>query len=114
MTEIDAVVTWVDGDSPEHRRKRERYMTRAGTPLHENGINPHRWASNDELGYCLRSISNNAKWIRHVWIVTDAQSPELSGLPADFQKKIKHVLSLDSPNQLPPFSGDSMRLKPLQ
>jgi Stealth protein CR2, conserved region 2/Stealth protein CR1, conserved region 1 len=91
MTQIDAVITWVDGDEPRHRHKREGYMARAETPLHENGINPHRWTSNDELGFCLRSIANNAKWIRHVWIVTDAQSPDLSGLPADFRKKIKLV-----------------------
>jgi Stealth protein CR2, conserved region 2/Stealth protein CR1, conserved region 1 len=91
MTEIDAVITWVDGGSSEHRRKRERYMARAEAPLHENGINPHRWASNDELGYCLRSIDNNAKWIRYVWIVTDAQSPDVSGLSADFRAKIKVV-----------------------
>jgi Stealth protein CR2, conserved region 2/Stealth protein CR1, conserved region 1 len=91
VTEIDAVITWVDGDLPKHRQKRKRYMAQAETVLHENGVNPHRWASNDELGYCLRSIANNAKWIRYVWVVTDAQSPDVSGLPADFRAKIKIV-----------------------
>ena len=77
---IDAVITWVDGADPAHRRKRERHMTPGRVPLHANGINPHRWACADELGYCLRSIANNAPWINRIWIVTDAQSPDLSGV----------------------------------
>mgnify|MGYP000178497100 CR=1 FL=1 len=88
---IDAVITWVDGADPAHRRKRERHMAPGGTPLHANGINPHRWACADELGYCLRSIANNAPWINRIWIVTDAQAPDLSGVPAALRRKISIV-----------------------
>lgn len=87
MTRIDAVITWVDGAQPAHRRKRETWLARAAS-TNTNGTNPHRWACSDELHYCLRSIANNAPWMARIWIVTDAQTPELAGLPHDLRAKI--------------------------
>lgn len=83
---IDAVITWVDGDDPYHLAKRLHYQPQA--PRNANAINPHRWACNDELGYCLRSIANHAPWIERIWIITDAQTPDLSRLPADLVERI--------------------------
>jgi hypothetical protein len=91
MASIDAVITWVNGADPAHRRKREHYMARAQAPANENGTNPHRWACSDELDYCLRSIANNAPWIRRIWIVTDAQTPDLSSLDAVLRARISIV-----------------------
>ncbi len=87
---IDAVITWVDGADPAHARKRAHYLDGAAA-LHANGTNPHRWACNDELSYCLRSIANNAPWIGRIWIVTDAQAPDLSRLPAALTDRITLV-----------------------
>jgi hypothetical protein len=78
---IDAVVTWVNGADAAHRQKREAWLSRSDVPQNSNGTNPHRWACSDELSYCLRSIGNHAPWIARIWIVTDAQTPDLSGLP---------------------------------
>lgn len=86
---IDAVVTWVDGDDPDHIARRQRCQP-AASP-NANATNPHRWACNDELRYCLRSIANHAPWIGRIWIVTDAQVPDLSGLPADLVAKVRIV-----------------------
>lgn len=86
---IDAVITWVDGDDPAHRAKRQRHQPHA--PRNANATNPHRWACNDELGYCLRSIANHAPWIGRIWIITDAQVPDLAGLPADLLARISIV-----------------------
>ncbi|WP_372918926.1 Stealth CR1 domain-containing protein [Sandarakinorhabdus sp.] len=86
---IDAVITWVNGDDPAHITKRLAHQPQA--PRNANAINPHRWACNDELGYCLRSIANHAPWIGRIWIITDAQSPDLSGLPADLLARITIV-----------------------
>lgn len=86
---IDAVITWVDGDDPLHMAKRRRFQPQA--LRNANGINPHRWACNDELGYCLRSIANHAPWIGRIWIITDAQTPDLSHLPADLIERIAIV-----------------------
>jgi Stealth protein CR2, conserved region 2/Stealth protein CR1, conserved region 1 len=93
MTDIDAVVTWVNGADPAHQLKRDRYMALSGGAdvLHENAVNPHRWACGDELQYCLRSMGNNAPWLRRIWIVTDAQVPQLSSLPPELRSKIAVV-----------------------
>jgi hypothetical protein len=88
---IDAVITWVDGSDPVHRRKRERYLGIATDDLHENGVNPHRWACSDELSYCLRSLENHAPWLRAIFIVTDAQMPDLSALSLPLRAKIEII-----------------------
>ncbi len=90
MTRIDAVVTWVDGAEPAHRVKRETWLSKTAA-AGENARNPHRWACSDELRYCLASIGNNAPWIGRIWIVTDAQMPDLSGLPASLRSRIAIV-----------------------
>ncbi len=86
---IDAVITWVDGLDPLHAANRLHFQPLA--PRNINAINPHRWACNDELGYCLRSIANHAPWIGRVWIITDAQTPDLSRLPAELVERITIV-----------------------
>nr|WP_310523692.1 Stealth CR1 domain-containing protein [Polymorphobacter sp.] len=108
MTRIDAVITWVDGAAPEHRRKREAWMAVAA-PANENGINPHRWACSDELGYCLQSIANHAPWLGRIWIVTDAQTPDLSQVPAGLRARISivdhRVLFAGHEDVLPTFNS---------
>jgi Stealth protein CR2, conserved region 2/Stealth protein CR1, conserved region 1 len=91
MFDIDAVITWVDGSDPVHAAKRDHYLLQAPAPLHDNAINPHRWLCSDELNFCLRSIANNAPWVRRIWIVTDNQTPDLSALPPEFAAKI-HIV----------------------
>jgi hypothetical protein len=88
---IDAVVTWVNGADAAHRQKREAWLSRSDVPQNSNGTNPHRWACSDELSYCLRSIGNHAPWIARIWIVTDAQTPDLSGLPEALRARIRIV-----------------------
>jgi Stealth protein CR2, conserved region 2/Stealth protein CR1, conserved region 1 len=89
--QIDAVITWVDGEDPTHKARRLRYLLPAEDSLHENGINPHRWACGDELSYCLRSIENHAPWIGTIHIVTDAQTPDLSHLSTSLRAKIRII-----------------------
>ena len=91
MHEADIIITWVDGSDPALKAKRDHYMQGAQTPLHDNGINPHRWLCSDELNYCLRSIANNAPWVRRVWIVTDGQIPIMANLSASFTAKINII-----------------------
>lgn len=86
---IDAVITWVDGLDPLHLAKRGHYQPQA--KRNANAINPHRWACNNELSYCLRSIANHAPWIGRIWIITDAQTPDLLQLPDELVARITIV-----------------------
>ncbi|MQS04877.1 sugar phosphotransferase, partial [Streptomyces sp. OF1] len=70
---VDAVYTWVNGADPAWLRKRAEY---AGEAYHEEAANAARYLSRDELRYSLRSLHQYAPWIRHVYLVTDDQTPE--------------------------------------
>ena len=72
-------------------RKRNLYMEQAEAPLHENATNPHRWACNDEILYCLQSIENHAPWVGQIWIVVDEETPDLQALSAKLRAKVKFV-----------------------
>ncbi|MCC5842584.1 MAG: Stealth CR1 domain-containing protein [Opitutales bacterium] len=77
---IDAVVTWVDGNDPAHRAKREAALTASGKSPTRRGLipagkDPTRFTDNGEIRWCLHSIRKFAPWIRHIHLVTDAQVP---------------------------------------
>jgi hypothetical protein len=112
MFDVDAVITWVDGSDPAHKHKRDHYLTQAQTPLHDNGINPHRWVCSDELNFCVRSIANHAPWVQRIWIVTDSQIPVLTSLPPEFAAKISivdhHEIFAGCENVLPTFNSLSI------
>ncbi len=91
MTDVDAVVTWVDGADKTHAAKRQSFMEQSQSELHENAINPHRWVDSNELYFCLRSIQINAPWIRRIWLVTDDQTPDISVFPQSFRDKVQIV-----------------------
>lgn len=92
---IDAVITWVNGNSEQHRRSRQKYMTETRRPLHENAINPHRWVCNSEILYCLQSIENYAPWVRKIWIVVDEETPNLPRFSDNLRAKIRFVFHRD-------------------
>lgn len=72
------MITWVDGDDPAHRKKRQQVL--AGEPVNNRdevstGRNPTRFVNNNELACCIDSIRAFAPWIRHIYVVTDQQVP---------------------------------------
>lgn len=72
---VDAVITWVDGDDPEHQRKRKQFMPASPTGLGREAIDPTRFRSEGEIFFCLHLLRRNAPWIRNVYLVTDNQRP---------------------------------------
>ncbi len=107
--QIDAVITWVDGSDEAHSAKRRRYMAQHQTVLHKNAINPHRWVCSGEILYCLKSIENNAPWIRIIWIVVDDVTPDLSSLSPKLRSKISftyhHEIFPNFEDVLPTFNS---------
>jgi hypothetical protein len=87
-SDIDAVITWVNGSSHQHTASRKKFMAQSASALHENATNPHRWICNDEILFCLQSIHNFAPWTRRIWIVVDDETPDIKSLPIDLQQKI--------------------------
>lgn len=74
---IDAVVLWVDGSDKKLAEKRERYLAFENKTSSHPGSLPLRFASSDEISYCIRSILRFAPFIRNIYLVTDEQDPDL-------------------------------------
>ncbi|MCI5990409.1 MAG: Stealth CR1 domain-containing protein [Candidatus Cryptobacteroides sp.] len=73
---IDAVITWVDGNDPEHRRKRLEYE-KGGELSHDDVAGDIRYVSIGEINFCVASILRYAPFVRTIYIVTDNQDPHL-------------------------------------
>lgn len=71
---IDAVITWVDGNDPEHRRKRLSYE-KGGESRLDDVAGDIRYVSIGEIRYCVASILRFAPFVRKIFIVTDGQDP---------------------------------------
>ncbi|MES3630586.1 MAG: stealth family protein [Longimonas sp.] len=92
---IDAVVTWVDGNDPDHRLKRRRasgYQEEADQQgMLRTGSSETRFQDNGELYYCLKSIRAFAPWIRRVYLVTDNQRPDFLDAHDELPEDIRVV-----------------------
>ncbi len=76
---IDAVITWVDGNDPEHQKKRQEVLQRSGKSSESKlptGRLKTRFIDNGELRFCIASIRKFAPWIRNIYLVTDNQTPD--------------------------------------
>ena len=113
---IDAVVTWVDGDDPVWRAKKNAWLT--GTPLssYDDIAGDTRYASVGEVKYCVASLLRFAPFLRRIYIVTPAQDPMLENfLEANFPSRTTSVevvdqdmLFGDCPECLPVFNSLSV------
>ena len=70
--DIDAVITWVDGEDPRHVAKRTHHC---GDGYHPVSTSATRFAHRGELSYCVLSILRFCPFIRFIHIVTDGQDP---------------------------------------
>ncbi|MHC1731221.1 MAG: Stealth CR1 domain-containing protein [Bacteroidales bacterium] len=74
---IDAVILWVDGSDARLSEKRARYLAGEQLTTAHPGAIPARFASSNEIRYCVLSILTFAPFIRNIFIVTDEQDPGL-------------------------------------
>ena len=72
---VDIVYTWVDDADPAWRGRMTRAKRSLGREVTENAVADERFRNFDELRYSLRSLAQFAPWVRHVWLVTDDQTP---------------------------------------
>lgn len=73
---VDVVFTWVNGDDPDWRARRDRALrSMPASALHPTSTDETRFVEAEELRYSLRSVHRYAGWIRRIHIVTDSQAP---------------------------------------
>lgn len=73
---IDAVITWVDGDDPKHKEKREKYGSKDIFNKQDIG-GATRFANLGEIYWCVVSLNRFAPWLNKIYIVTDGQDPKI-------------------------------------
>lgn len=89
--DIDVVYTWVDGDDPAWIARRGIALGAIDeSQLIEPADRDARYRQRDELRYSLRSLRMYAPWVRHVWIVTDDQTPNWLDLDSDWVTLVSH------------------------
>ncbi len=74
--EIDAVITWVDGNDPILKQKRLKYGD-ANIFAAEDVAGSTRFNSLGEIFYCVASLNRFASWLHKIYVVTDGQDPGL-------------------------------------
>jgi hypothetical protein len=102
---IDAVFTWVDGADESWRRRR---AAATDVAYHEESDSESRYVSRDELKYALRSIEMYAPWIRHIYLVTDDQSPAWLNRNAPGLDIVDHRDIFSDPSVLPTFNSHAI------
>ncbi len=71
---LDIVITWVDGDDPLLRKKRNSYQL--DKDLASDAVNSTRFAGGNEIYYNVASIIKYVSFCRYIYIITDNQTPE--------------------------------------
>lgn len=75
---IDAVITWVNGNDPLHREKRQKYASKDTLEASDKGGDA-RYSDLGEIFWCVASLNRFAPWLNKIYIVTDNQDPNLEG-----------------------------------
>jgi hypothetical protein len=104
--DIDLVFSWVDGTDPAWSSSRGRWL--AQVVLGEGDNADARTRQIDELRYALRSVQQNAPWVRRIFIATDSRLP--NWLMADHPKVtvVRAAEHFSDTSALPTFNSHAV------
>ncbi|XP_071809115.1 N-acetylglucosamine-1-phosphotransferase subunits alpha/beta-like [Asterias amurensis] len=74
----------------------------------DEDVSSSRFEDNEEMRYSLRSLEQNAPWIRHVYIVTNGQIPSWLNLDNQRISIITHEDIFPNKTHLPTFSSPAI------
>lgn len=102
---IDAVYLWVDGGDPQWIARKQAAQ---GLDYDEHSHHLARFRDRGELRYSMRSLLVNAPWIRHIYLVTDAQVPEWLDVSSTRITVIDHREIFCSEGGIPNFNSQAI------
>jgi hypothetical protein len=104
--DIDVVFSWVDGIDPAVLSRRAPLLAQA--VLGDGDDADARTRQVDELRYALRSVDQNAPWVRRVFIATDSRLPDW--LTADHPKVtvVRAAEHFSNQGALPTFNSHAV------
>ena len=102
---IDFVITWVDGNDPEWRMKKESFL-----PQVDNNMNSEsRYRDWEILKYWFRSVEKNAPWVNNIFLITEGHLPNWLNVNHDKLRIIKHSDYI-SDEYLPTFNSNVIEI----
>ncbi|GGD28573.1 stealth family protein [Flavobacterium orientale] len=107
--DIDAVITWVDGNDEKHIEKLAQYVENKSS-LQSKGFLTRFYQVN-EIEFCIKSIQKYAPYVRNIYVVTDNQTPPFLINSNDFQNVIvvdHKTIFKGYENYLPVFNSNSI------
>lgn len=107
---IDLVYTWVDGSSPDHARARHHWAIQLGADPIE-AMSRQRFIDHGELRLSLRSVERYLPWIRHVFIVTNGQTPHWLDTNHPKVSVIHHEAIFSDSACLPTFNSHAIEFQ---
>ena len=106
---IDVVYTWVNGNDPAWRERKQAALAAAGLGAHAGALDT-RFNDNGELRYSLRSVEQFAPWVRNIYLVTDQQVPDWLD-PQQTRITIVDHRDIFPPDALPTFNSHSIEAR---
>lgn len=112
---IDVVISWVDGNDPNHRQRMNPYLEGAFSTW-DDIASPTRFSSVGEIYFCVASILRFAPFVRKIFIVTDGQNPDIEFISKEYFPESKtniniidhQILFRDYEHILPVFNSLSV------
>lgn len=109
---IDAVITWVDGEDENHKRKVAQY-SKAPNFISTKEFDK-RFTNVEEVKYVVHSILKYAPFIRKIFVVTDNQTPSFLRNNENYPKValVDHkTIFNQNEKHLPVFNSRSIETK---
>lgn len=101
--EIDWVFTWVNGEDPKWQELFKPYAPKTITDAADRS----RFETRDDLKYALRSLQENAPWIRKIHVLTNCEAPSWLDTTQDGIAWVDHSEVFEE-KLLPTFSSHSI------
>ena len=105
MEKIDFVVLWVDGNDPQWRMERAKYVPQ----MKSEATAEIRYRDWDVMRYWFRGVEKFAPWVNHVYFVTCGHYPEWLNLEHPKLTHIRHEDYIPHEN-LPTFNSNVIEL----
>lgn len=105
---VDAVYLWVDDSDPRWRAKRAATRRRLGLADLPGASEAHYFRDRGELRASMRSLEAHAPWIRHIYLVTDDQTPDWLDTEHGRVTVVDHREIFSDSEALPSFSSHAI------
>lgn len=101
--DIDYVFTWVNSEDLDWQKMYSEYKPN----IENDGTSLSRFKNREELKFALRSLEQNADWIRKIFVVSNCKPPEWLNINHPKIQWVYHEEIFDK-NALPTFSSHAI------